>query len=163
MTLHRDWVDMIHTKLLLTYGKRFTDQYAGLQPEHVKADWALELAHVTAEGIKHALHNLPREWPPTVLQFRDLCNRRPEHVTHHLLPVKGRKPTPEEAQRLRNAVARLGSNKEPLRWAYRLRDMEARGESLSRVQRTAWRVALKAEGYATEEQDHAGKAHADIA
>jgi hypothetical protein len=159
MALALEWVDIIHTKLMLVYGTKFSNQYAGLQPDHVKADWAHELSGMSVEGIKHALETLPRDWPPNVLQFRDLCRYRPLPATDPALTLKGRKPTASEAQRLKAALARLGTFDDPLRWARRLQAMEARGESLSSVQRKAWRQALDHEATALNTEGPRGEAH----
>lgn len=144
MPLDLTWIDMIHTKLVLTYGRRFSDQYAGLQPEQVKADWAHELEGLSREGIFHALQNLPKDHPPNVLQFRAICASRPGPSRVHvaLRPPDGKPPTSEQRERLRAALERMGVPEDPMRWARRLREREQRGEFLSRVQRAAWREAL---------------------
>lgn len=69
------FIDRIFSKLSLTYGARFMRQYDGLDPDLVKANWAHELAGFAATplAIKHALDHLPKDDPPNVLQFRDLC------------------------------------------------------------------------------------------
>lgn len=155
MALDLTWVDMIHTKLVLVYGERFMNQYRGLSPADVKADWAHELSGVSAEGIKHALQNLPRDWPPNVLQFRDLCqyrNRLPQ-VQGPQVGMKPHRLTPEQLHRLREASRSLRTPVDPAQRAREMRERELRGESLSRAQRDWWRGVFKAKGMEATNDD----------
>lgn len=146
MALDPAWVDMIHTKLVLVYGTRFMQQYAGLQPADVKADWAHELAGMSADGIKHALQNLPRDFPPNVLQFRDLCVRRHTAAPLPQLDAKVHPATKEQIRRLREAAACTRGPRDVLATARAMRERELRGERLSMAQRHWWRDVFKAKG-----------------
>ena len=81
MSLPEHWINRIFEKLTLTYGRDFVNRWesVGLPIEDVKSDWAHELAwyEKSPEGIKYALENLPKDKPPNVLQFRDLCRSSP--------------------------------------------------------------------------------------
>lgn len=79
MSLPPQWVDRIFEKLTLVYGRDFLRRWDGIPIDDVKADWARELAGFAQlpESIAHALKNLPRDDPPNVYQFRDLCRRAP--------------------------------------------------------------------------------------
>jgi hypothetical protein len=142
MALSPEWVDMIHTKLMLIYGRRFSDQYPGLDAAAIKGTWAHELSGMSAECIKWGLMNLPRSpFPPNVLEFRDICNRRaPDPV--HTITIKGSRTSTEVRARLAAAARALSGNADPLHCAKRLREREQAGEFLSPVQRKFWRDAL---------------------
>lgn len=75
--LASNWVDSIHSRLLVRYGSRWVNLYASIDPELVKADWAEVLSGVTSDGIKHALDHLPVDAPPNAAQFRSACIRVP--------------------------------------------------------------------------------------
>jgi len=88
----------------------------------------------------------PREWPRvtaglqsqehlgTLPSFAKLQNREVQDTGERLT-----------AQQKREAVLMLGKPfaKDPKAWAHRLRDREQAGDVLSKVQREAWRTALK--------------------
>ena len=96
MSLPAPWVDRIFEKLTLTYGHRFLGRWSGLDLGQVKADWAHELARLqqSPDAIRYALNNLPPAEPPTVLEFRAICARRPAEVV--ALPA----PSPEGIRRI---------------------------------------------------------------
>lgn len=85
-SLPDSWVERIWLAMRATYGATFDRQWecpAGADPvEHVrgmKAFWGRELAgfQQSPSAIKYALEHLP-EFPPNLVQFRALCNRRAE-------------------------------------------------------------------------------------
>jgi hypothetical protein len=75
-----------------------------------------------------------REHLGTLPTFAKLQNREVQDTGERLT-----------AQQKREAVLMLGKPfvKDPKAWAHRLRDREQAGELLSKVQREAWRSALK--------------------
>jgi hypothetical protein len=89
MSLPEHWVNRIFEKLTLIYGRDFVNRWesVGLPIEDVKADWAHELDFYekSPNSIKYALENLPKDKPPNVLQFRDLCRQSPAGICE-LLP-----------------------------------------------------------------------------
>jgi len=76
MSLPETWVDRIFTKLSLVYGHQFLSRWDGLALADVKADWAHELRGFAQNpnAIAYALEHLPPGKPPTVLEFRAICN-----------------------------------------------------------------------------------------
>lgn len=139
-------IEWVLSKLALTYGVRFHDLYAGMQPEMVRRNWAKELDGVSSDGIKYALRNLPDRFPPNVLEFRKLCySRRDEAETLRLPPPKPAGMTPEVRERLAKALAPLNvrASADPRAWAKRLRQRElACDTSLTPLYREMWRAAL---------------------
>lgn len=147
--LPADWVERIFQKLSVRYGKAFLARWEGLDLPAVKDDWAEQLAGFShrPDCLAYALDNLPADRPPTVGQFRELANSKPEERAMPALDYK-RGPIPAN---LMKALDRLKEPREvqdqyagPKGWAYRLRDREAAGEKLSSVQRTFWREAITA-------------------
>jgi hypothetical protein len=78
MSLRQSWIDAIFERLTVRYGSAFMAQYAGIQPEAVKADWALALVGFGdhPESIRYVLENLP-EKPINVGQFVAIARRSP--------------------------------------------------------------------------------------
>lgn len=146
MSLPDSWVDHIFAKLTLTYGQRFMGLYAGLDIADVKADWGRVLSafQQNRAALSFGLENLPADQPPTALQFRAICGRRPEQPYRQL-------PAPQcsaeaKAQGL-TALHRLrhdfGKARGERAWAGRLQQLEQRGVDLTPFQREAWREALR--------------------
>jgi hypothetical protein len=79
MSLPASWVDRIFEKLTLTYGQAFLRRWSDIDLNAVKSDWGHELAGFDQhpKAIAWALHNLPADGPPTVLQFKFLARRAP--------------------------------------------------------------------------------------
>ena len=99
MQLPSEWVDRIFEKLALVYGRDFLGRWDGLDMGAVKADWARELGRFAnaPDSIRFALDNLPVSKPPTVLEFKHLCNRAPEYLPALLRPPQ---PSAEQKQKV---------------------------------------------------------------
>lgn len=139
-------VDVIFTKLTLVYGARFRDTYKGLHVDQVKSDWLHELGGLDDATVHWALQNLPPDHPPNVLQFRQLCNRRPEPMRALIPPPKGMRMSPEVRAKLAQVMRAVrNAPNDPLAGARALRAKEQAGILLTRAQREFWRTALKRE------------------
>jgi hypothetical protein len=141
MACNSEWVDAIFARLALAYGQRFMAQYAGLQAEHVKADWANTLDGITSRGVRHAYDHLPPDFPPNALQFRKLC--RDAHTPDRpALAAPGGKATPADIARLQRAATVLRAPRDPRAWIALLLARQADGERLSRCQLDMLRASL---------------------
>ena len=87
-SLPEAWVERIWQAMRATYGATFDRQWecpAGADPvEHVramKAFWGRELSRYqqNPQAIRYGLENLPT-FPPNLIEFRAICNRRPDAV-----------------------------------------------------------------------------------
>lgn len=68
------WVEKIFDQMLLTYGKKFTDQWGGSDPDKLIRFWCSGLAGYAGNEIKRGLSGLDvREWPPTLPEFKKMC------------------------------------------------------------------------------------------
>lgn len=68
------WVERIFDQMLLTYGKKFTDQWGGADPDKLIKFWCAGLAGYAGSEIKRGLSGLDvREWPPTLPEFKKMC------------------------------------------------------------------------------------------
>lgn len=143
--LSDSWLTRILQRVELAYPGRFPPKTAA--PELIRAEWARELEGMTAEQIKHALANLPADYPPNALTFKALCNSAPKPATPLPELPKG-KPSPEVVERVQTfseALAKGLNNRasvDPKGWARKLRAREEAGETLRPVQAQAWREAL---------------------
>ena len=134
-----EWVHRIFAKLAVRYGQSFLRRWDGLDIKAVHADWAEQLARFQSQPdcIKYALDNLPADKPPTVSEFRAICNSAPEPNTPRLEAPKSAPPA-EVVQ----AIKAIGNPTDPKAWAHGLKAREMAGEKLLAVQRSFWRVAL---------------------
>lgn len=130
------WVDRIHARILVRYGAAWIRMWDGVDVALVKADWAHELAGMSRDGIAYGLDNLPADRPPTVAQFRVLCNSRPRNDN----AIGMARPAPDAA-RLREAGekarAATSSDAHRFEWVHNLRARKASGELMTAAQRDA--------------------------
>lgn len=110
MQLPMPWVERIFEKLTLIYGREFLARWdsCGVPLDEVKADWAKELGGFLnhPEALAYGLENVPRDRPPTVLQFREICRKAPVKAAP-ALTYQGT-PMPEPVrQKLRELTERL--------------------------------------------------------
>jgi hypothetical protein len=105
-------VDRLFSALVVRYGTPFTDRWRDLDLDAVKGDWARELGpfNDNRNALRYALDHLP-EKPPTVIDFRKLCNEAP--VAQAMLPSSApvRGPTPQEREQLRALAADIRAGK----------------------------------------------------
>lgn len=146
MSLPEAWVEKVFTKLSLVYGHQFLSRWDGLDLAHVKADWAHELAayQQAPQAIAFALENLPQK-PPTVLEFRALCQRAPSRNAQQ--QRIGHDATPADPERVREAVGYLRGRlrqRDPREWAHNLKARHDAGQKLSPYQIACYRDALRA-------------------
>lgn len=79
--LPASWVEKMFDQMLLTYGKKFVDQWGTADFDKLTAHWAREMASYTPTEIKRGLAGLELlDWPPTLPAFKKLC-RPPLDVT----------------------------------------------------------------------------------
>jgi hypothetical protein len=105
MPLDLALVELILSKLGVTYGMKFHAQYRAYDPETVQRNWAQELAGLTSEGVARGLANLPADDPPNVLQFRRLCAAQVKRDEHLALPAPDvRSMAPEFRGQMRAVV-----------------------------------------------------------
>lgn len=122
MDLPESWVDRIFEKLIVTYGREFTDRWTGLDMSAVKADWAHELGYFAANpgAIGHVLQHLPSK-PPTVSEFKRIAKEcttaKPAGLLEDKTDVKA------DPQRVASLLSRLNDKPEEAsmrQWAYDL-------------------------------------------
>lgn len=136
-------IEKLLSKLALTYGVRFNDQYAGMDSGMVRRNWAKELGDVSREGIDYAMANLPERFPPNVLEFRKLCHGRRTEAQQLALPAPRQQAISEAVRARIEAIGKTPRNVDARAWAKRLRQRELACEKLTPTQRDMWRAALK--------------------
>lgn len=136
------WVERLFAKFLVRYGAAWSRLWEGIPMEAVKADWAEELAGFQRrpEAIAYGLEYLPHDKPPTVQQFRALCNRKSEPAPK---AIRGPLASPDVVAKVRSGLT--PADNDPKAWARRLRARELACERLTPAQRAMWREALGAE------------------
>lgn len=72
--LPESWIERLMDKMLLSYGKKFLDQWGGVDTDKLVRHWSEELASYTREELGRGYAALEsREWPPTLPEFKKLC------------------------------------------------------------------------------------------
>jgi len=54
------------------YLQKWSGAIAGIEEIAIQ-EWAEVLSGLDGDQIKYGLHYLPSDWPPTAMEFRDLC------------------------------------------------------------------------------------------
>lgn len=68
------WIDALMDKMLLSFGKKFLDQWAGVDTEKLYRHWANELGGFTREELARGAAALGvATFPPTLPEFKKLC------------------------------------------------------------------------------------------
>lgn len=72
--LPESWIERLLDKMLLSYGKKFLDQWGGVDTDKLVRHWSEELASYTREELGRGYAALEsQEWPPTLPAFKKLC------------------------------------------------------------------------------------------
>lgn len=84
------WVERLFERMLLDYGKKFSDQWGGADTDALIAHWSRELAGYSGAELKRGLDALSnRDWPPTLPEFKKLCRRPMDAATAYYEAVAG--------------------------------------------------------------------------
>ena len=88
--LPETWVERLFERMLLDYGKKFSDQWGGAETNALIAHWARELAGYSGAELKRGLESLAtRDWPPTLPEFKKLCRRPLDSTAAYYEAVTG--------------------------------------------------------------------------
>lgn len=88
--LPTSWIERMFDRMLLNYGKKFTDQWGGADPDKLIAHWAAEMASYSPQEIKRGLDALElRDWPPTLPEFKKMCRSPIDDTTAYYEAVNG--------------------------------------------------------------------------
>lgn len=131
MSMPASWTEKIFMKLTLIYGRDFTARWEGMNICDIKTDWSHELSGYEnrPKAIAWALQNLPTGKPPTVLEFRKLCNTLPQEAT---VFIDAPKADPvRKAEVLARMAAPPSDGHDPKGWAKRIIARKAAGEFIN--------------------------------
>lgn len=128
MSLPEPWIEKIFHRLSVTYGRNWLSMWDGIPIDDVKEDWAEQLAgyQQNPNAITYALENLPHAKPPTVLEFRALCQRGPSKQVEQPARIAYTGPVidaDELRERIQSAIKSAKQPKEkrdPKQWAHDL-------------------------------------------
>lgn len=70
------WVEKLVQKMQVLFGARFAQQWEGIDPKVMMAEWAEELAGYTGEEIKRGLdacRSMSKGFAPTLPEFMAMC------------------------------------------------------------------------------------------
>lgn len=151
-SLPEAWVQRIWAAMRATYGAAFDRMWAtpqGADPaQHAQGlmqHWAKELGRFQSnpQALAYALDNLPPN-PPNLIEFKALCNRRPDKP-QQALPAP--KADPGRVQQALAGISRGQSARDPLQTLRELAESDARdgtykGRKVTIAQRQTYRQAL---------------------
>lgn len=106
--------------LATVYGKRWFDQWAGIDMEAMKATWTRGLSGISGQQLRDALDYCAdhEQFVPTLPRFREICEQMRKVEPVKALP---RKFTDAELranqQRVKKAVASLEPARDMKKWA----------------------------------------------
>jgi hypothetical protein len=84
------WVERLFERMLLTYGRKFTDQWAAADTDALTAHWSQELAGFGGDELSRGLAALEtRDWPPTLPEFKRMCRPPVDPLTAYYEAVAG--------------------------------------------------------------------------
>lgn len=128
------WVERLFERMLLDYGKKFSDQWGGADTDTLIAHWSRELAGYSGAELKLGMDALSsREWPPTLPEFKRLCRRPLDPTVAYQEAVAG----VQGRQR-----GEYGKWSHPaIYWAAMPLSLELREQPHSQI-RTRWEAAL---------------------
>lgn len=70
----KNWIESLFEKMLFEYGKKFSDQWGGANPESLKLHWAQRLADLKNDELRRGVSALQtKDWPPSLPEFRKMC------------------------------------------------------------------------------------------
>lgn len=100
------WVDKLFARLQVRYGNAWSRQWAGIDADAVKADWASVLGQLyerNPKAIVYGLDNLP-DTLPSVTAFLKLCANAPSEQKQLPAPVADKAFASEVAGKIKAAV-----------------------------------------------------------
>lgn len=127
MSLPEPWIEKIFHKLAVTYGRAWLSMWDGVPIDDVKADWADQLTgyQQNPSAIAYALDNLPAAKPPTVLEFRAICQRGPtRNVEQPRLPYTGPTIDAKAVQAAIDTARQSKPKRAPRQWAHDLAEKD---------------------------------------
>lgn len=88
--LPASWVEKLLHQMLLSYGKKFTDQWAATSTDELIAFWGEQLAGYSGAELKRGVDALAtRDWPPTLPEFKRMCRPPIDAVKAYYEAVNG--------------------------------------------------------------------------
>lgn len=88
--LPASWVEALFDRMLLNYGKKFTDQWGSADPDKLYAHWARELSGFSRDELARGVAALEaRDWPPTLPEFKRMCRPPIDPVVAYYEAVEG--------------------------------------------------------------------------
>jgi hypothetical protein len=129
-----NWVEKLFEEMMLSFGKKFADQWQGIDPAKLKAHWAQKMGELTNEemvrGVK-AMRNL--DWPPSLPEFMRLCRPPLDHTKAYYEAIYGLQA---------RAKGEMGEWSSPaVFWAATKMAFDLAGQPYSQI-KTRWEAAL---------------------
>jgi predicted nucleic acid-binding Zn ribbon protein len=131
------WVEKLFHKMLLEYGKKFTDQWGAVDTDELIAHWSHELSGYAGHEFKRGLSAISgKEWPPTLPEFKKMCRPPVNEMTGYYEAIAGL-----EAR----AKGEMGAWSHPaIYWAANLLRTDLLSQTYAQV-KERWGALLKAQ------------------
>jgi hypothetical protein len=133
--LPESWVVTLFEKMLLDYGKKFTDQWGGADSNALIAYWSASLAGFTGAELDRGVAAMDsQEWPPTLPQFKRMCRPPLDPMVAYYAAITGLQA---------RQSGRMGVWPNPaVFWAAMALSADLNGQSYA-VVRTRWEKTLE--------------------
>lgn len=104
-------VEQLFKRFVVHYGTaRMAAHWAGQKPEDVNRYWSDRLTGMPRRAVEYGLDHLP-DYPPTVDEFRAVCNRCPKPFVRALEHKLGAEEKARGAQRAQALLRRFSFGK----------------------------------------------------
>lgn len=88
--LPEKWIEKILDEMLLSYGKKFIDQWSGVSTDKLILHWSQGLSGYSGQEIRRGLDALAsKDWPPSLPEFKKLCRPPIDDVVAYYEAVNG--------------------------------------------------------------------------
>jgi hypothetical protein len=88
--LPETWVEQLFERMLLEYGKKFTDQWGAADMDALIKHWSNELAGYRGAELDRGVAALAsKDWPPTLPEFKRMCRPPVDPIRAYYEAVAG--------------------------------------------------------------------------
>lgn len=122
--LPNEWIERLFLRFAAMYGSGWTDKWAGVPIDEVKATWAQDLGGFNGETLRRGLEHAKShcQFPPSCPEFVAICRQfraDPAHQTYLPAPVNR---MPAEVAAKVGEFLQAHGKRDPKAWARKILD-----------------------------------------
>lgn len=100
------WVSAIFKKFAIRYHYKWSSAMDGIEDDAIK-EWSIGLDGLTGEQIKHGLESWKSEWPPSLPEFREICEQKSKALHKPYIPLPAPTVDKSKAQEYIDSMRKL--------------------------------------------------------